>query len=326
MRPVIFLNTGWMEKYDGPADIVGGGRYVKETGIGWEIFNFKNFNGKAYGYSQPSGEKNSIERLGAAKDADSISGVLAVFTATDPLYGGIRVTGWYKNATFYRDYQDVKIPGRKAHGKVMGYYVEADFTDAVLLTPDERRGFIELPSRLPAGSGWRGRSNVFYADFGEGLKLKNRIVARIDDYKTSEGRSKKPYSRKPPSPEFRKAVENASMDCISQYYEDRGYDVSDVHRDKVGWDLEARSGNHVILIEVKGFSGREISADLTANEFSKMKKYKSRGYRLAAVTNALSDPTPYIFEFSLEKNKWIDLHNDLTLIIDKSIVARCTVK
>ena len=326
MRPVILLNCGWMEKYDGPADIVGGGRYIKETGIGWEIFNFKNFNGKAYGYSQPSGEKNSIERLGASEDADSISGVLAVFTATDPLYGGIRVTGWYNNATLYREYQDVKIPGRKAHGKVMGYYVEASFADVVLLTPDERRGFIDLPSRLPAGSGWRGRSNVWYADFGEGLELKNRIVERIDNYKVSKGGHKRPYSRRPPPIELRKAVENAAMDCISQYYEDRGYDVTDVHRDNVGWDLEARNGNHVIRIEVKGFSRQEVSADLTANEYAKMKLYKSRGYRLAVVTNALSAPMPYIFEFSLEKNKWVDLHNDLTLVINKSIVARCTVK
>jgi hypothetical protein len=45
MRPIIFLNTTWMKRYEGLIgnDVIvhGGGSYVDEYGYGHEIFNFK---------------------------------------------------------------------------------------------------------------------------------------------------------------------------------------------------------------------------------------------------------------------------------------------
>ena len=45
MKAMIFLNTAWMERYEGllgnDKEIHGGGSYVEEYGYGHEIFNFK---------------------------------------------------------------------------------------------------------------------------------------------------------------------------------------------------------------------------------------------------------------------------------------------
>ena len=113
MKPTIFFNCGWMDLYDGQADIFGGGKFVTENKTGGEIYNFRIFDGKVYGYVQPSKDKAklALERLGAPRNADKIEGVLVIFTALDPEAGGVCVTGWYKDATLHRSYQDNKITG-----------------------------------------------------------------------------------------------------------------------------------------------------------------------------------------------------------------------
>lgn len=327
MQTTVFLNCGWMELYNGHGDIFGGGSYVEEHGKGHEMFNFKNFNGKVYGYAQPSnGGNNHIERLGASYDDDSIDGVLAVFIATHPQYGGLYVTGWYHNAIFYREYQDIHISGRKIGREWIGYFLETDYKNAKLLTPDERIGFIELPSRLPSGSGWKGRSNVWYADKGRGFELKQQVIKCIEEYEKRNKRSSFPNRRLPPPIELKNKVEKVAMECVTNYYKEMKYTVTDKSKNNLGWDLEAYKGKHIVRIEVKGLSGMEISVDLTRNEYAKMREYKDNGYRLAVVTNALSKPTPYIFEFSKERNAWIDpRYSELPLRIDESIFARCSV-
>jgi hypothetical protein len=75
MKAMIFLNTAWMERYEGllgnDKEIHGGGSYVEEYGYGHEIFNFKSIGGKVYGYAQPSGY-NNLQRLGASEDDEFI--------------------------------------------------------------------------------------------------------------------------------------------------------------------------------------------------------------------------------------------------------------
>ena len=324
MRPTILFNTGWMERYDGRADISGGGSYIKEHGIGWEIYNFKNFGGKAYGYVQPSGENLAIERIGARKGADTIDGVLVIFTATHPQYGGLHIVGWYHDALLHRAYQEESIRGRHIDNKIVGYYAEADYKNVKLLTPDERIGFIDLPSRLPSGSGWKGRSNVWYAEHGDGEQHKLRIVNRIDEYEsqTQQGNRAK---RTPPLTDIKKKVEVAAMNCVACYFKENNYTVEDVSKKNLGWDLEASKGKHILRIEVKGLSGAEISVDLTKNEYEKMRQNKDNAYRLAIITHALADPELYVFEFSIEQNKWIDpAVSGMKLNIEEFLSARCT--
>ena len=76
-------------------------------------------------------------------------------------------------------------------------------------------------------------------------------------------------------------------------------------------------------IEVKGLSSNSLLVGLTPNEYENMNKYKD-SYRLAVVTEALTNPTLNIFSYSFEKEKWISEDSE-ELIIDTIIAARCYI-
>ena len=85
---LLFCNVGWMKKYaviDGDS-IERGGDFNNHS-IGHEVCNFSSNRGHLYEYVQPVGKTIKIEKLGAAKKDDSISGVTVVWTA-GPESGG----------------------------------------------------------------------------------------------------------------------------------------------------------------------------------------------------------------------------------------------
>lgn len=51
MRPLVVLRVGYMERYDGPGIITGGGAYNAKNGVGGDVFDFKPSRGKCYGYA-----------------------------------------------------------------------------------------------------------------------------------------------------------------------------------------------------------------------------------------------------------------------------------
>lgn len=326
MQAMVFLNGGWMEHYEGLDNdtIHGGGSYVKENGMGWEIFNFKNSNGKVYGFVQSKG-LNNLERISETADEDKVTDVLAVFTATHPEYGGTYVVGWYRHAIFYRDYQTERVNGRKYKGKCMEYNVEAQYKDTTLLSIDERLGF----ERLPTGKGGKARSNVWYADSDIGIEYKEKVLKFIDNYERKKKViAEKRYTNRnrKQDVELKKKVEDIAIKFVMAHYEnDNGYIVKSVENDKVGWDLEASKGKHLLRIEVKGLSRSEINVELTMKEYTKMNEYKKEGYRLAVVTNCLKEPDLFIFEYSNEKDCWIDRDKNI-LEIQELISARCSHK
>lgn len=80
--PLIFCNVGWMNHYNGiygDSSPIGGGKYNQHS-VGHEVCNFTNNDGTLYGYVQPTG-KIKIEKLGAGKNEDFVSGVTVVRTA-----------------------------------------------------------------------------------------------------------------------------------------------------------------------------------------------------------------------------------------------------
>ena len=179
MRPMVFLNTAWMERYEGlkgnDKEIHGGGSYVNKNGYGYEIFNFKKIEGKVYGYAQSRGV-NNLQRLGANKEDEFIEDVLVIFTATHKK-GGTYIVGWYENATFYKDYQPTKLKERKFRNKYIGYYAVADSENSTLLSIDERFSFPRIPRRIKGGM---GQSNVWYADAPEMMKFKKDVLSHIE--------------------------------------------------------------------------------------------------------------------------------------------------
>jgi hypothetical protein len=106
--PILFCFVAWMEKYRGdPEKDVprGGGAFIDENGYGFEIFNFLPVGSKLYGYVSTMRGGIRIERLQAATNSDSVSGVTVVFVARHPELGTPVVVGWYTNATVYRGFQ-----------------------------------------------------------------------------------------------------------------------------------------------------------------------------------------------------------------------------
>ena len=73
MKKMVFFCTGWMERYDGPGKITGGGRWVEENKWGGEIFNFKPFRNRYFGFVRPASDRSiNIERLGATPSDEYI--------------------------------------------------------------------------------------------------------------------------------------------------------------------------------------------------------------------------------------------------------------
>ncbi len=154
----------------------GGGAYVDEHGYGHELFNFKEIDGKVYGYAQPSGS-NNLQRLGASLNAESVDDVLIIFTATHK-NGGTYIVGWYKNAVFFKNYQETQLKERKFKNKYIGYYAIANADDAVLVPPNERFSFPKIPRGIKGGM---GQSNVWYADSPEMTDFKEQVLKSIED-------------------------------------------------------------------------------------------------------------------------------------------------
>src|ERR1039458_2088404 len=104
MDRLIFLNVAWMSKYEGlKGDTMSGGaKQGVDQGWGHEMLNFQPYKGKMYGYAPAPFGTIKVEKLGAAKGADSVDGVLVIWVARS------RIVGWYKNATVYRREQTLK--------------------------------------------------------------------------------------------------------------------------------------------------------------------------------------------------------------------------
>ena len=178
IAPVIFFNIGWMTHYQGVSQtdpIQGGGRYVAETQSGGEIFNFKPYRKRLYGYVQASRSSSiRLERLGAAASDNSVDGVTVVWTASHPTNKGTYVVGWYQNATIFRSYGEL---ARRSDDTITIHHASAELTDGFLLPPDART------LAVPRGKGGMGQSNVWYAEQNVAF------VREVQTYIKSYGRS-----------------------------------------------------------------------------------------------------------------------------------------
>jgi 5-methylcytosine-specific restriction protein A len=165
-----------MKKYAGiDGDSIERGGDFNKHSIGHEVCNFLSNRGYLYGYVQPVGKTIKVEKLGATRKDDSISGVTVVWTA-GPESGGTVVVGWYKNATVYRNLQSIEHPNAlQTKNGITSYRVKAPWNEAVLL-PVEKRELI-IPRAVKGGI---GQSNIWFADKEESQEIVNRVLALIN--------------------------------------------------------------------------------------------------------------------------------------------------
>jgi len=326
--PMIFLSTGWMKRYQGLRSgdqITGGGAFIKEHGFGGEIFNFQPFRGRHLGYVQPSrGGKDKaeptihIERLGASRIDQSISGALVIWVAAST-QGGSFIVGWYKNAALYRQCQPPPSrAGRRHKGEDCGFYVSALCKDSTLL-PEDQRLF-----QMPRGKGGFGQSNVWYADDpAKHRKLRSDVLRYVGARHLSlppTGRAGR--GGRQSDPLLRQKVEQAAVKVTGSHYERFGYTVDSVEKDNCGWDLTAIHGQRKLKLEVKGLAGDSLQVELTSNEYSMMKHHQD-SYRVCVVTGALSSPELFIFSFSKEAGRWED-QDGRRMEVREVVAARCS--
>ena len=323
-----------------------GGGFVQEHGWGGEMYNFKPYNGKCYGYIAANSGTINLKRIDPnAKDEEKISGVTVVWCARTK--EGVKIVGWYKNATVYynpkyipkerrKDFKrDIKIVDKKwikGNRYYGGYLVVADEKDCVLLPELERTFPVRYGRKSPMG-----KTNVWYAreenekDSNlrrELTKYKRRLLGYIKNYKpkkaseNSSERAKSGGIHRQYDAAKRVSIENEAMERAKKHFENLGYKVTDVSKEDKGWDFEVLKDGEELYVEVKGLSGENVNIELTPNEYEKMQNNKDK-YRIFVLTNADKKKGDY-YIFSYEINgKLIDEKKKVELTIEERTGARC---
>jgi hypothetical protein len=292
MKNVVFARIGYMKYYNGhqidDEKPIGGGNYNK-TDIGHEIYNFKNINGKLFGYFQPYSRKhinfeNCEINLGRInpdyKDKDKIDNVLVIFFAKHPIENGQIIVGWYNNATVYRFFQEYRNEDRNNYA----YNIETTKDNSTLL-PLDRRTFHLGHGIKSEKEGNPGQSNIFYIYDNSG-KIKDPVssfnkwifdsikyveeysgnkISSIDDIIEEETKGQAMSFGFQNDIKTRLAIESYSMEKAKEYYQKNGFNVNDVSS-KESYDLVVIKENISKKIEVKGLQGDLQQIILTKNE------------------------------------------------------------
>jgi hypothetical protein len=323
---ILICRIAWMTSYQGREKKKphSGAAYVRKHGFGHEAYNFLDCNGRVYGYVEHPGNMN-LGRLGAQRGALQQDAVTVVWTAPDPVAGGVYVVGWYQNATVHRELQSDPNDQRRIdmtdpQKSLCDWWVTANFKDALLLQTDERT------LRVPPGKGFIGRSMVTYLDLNtaEQESFRQQLLNYINlSGKTTAHRP--PPQPKPgyqPDAELRKKIEMIAVEAVVKHYESVGYTVEYVGDKKLGWDIEAKLDRRFLRVEVKGTSSKTPAAELSPNEYSMMKKYKD-SFRLCIITDVLGQPLPWRFQWAPEFSCWRDDLGHVLSITDRTGAVVC---
>jgi hypothetical protein len=299
-KPIIFMRIAWMEHYKGitPTDIPkGAGSYVDENGHGGEVHNFLKKGNYFYGFVRVSKDGNiNLKKLGAEREAKILDGVNIVFFSKDPEFGSQYIVGCYKNARIYKTVQTFHL----SNGRKRYYNSRCKAGDEILIPTELRNKSIEGP----------GQSNLFYAKEHLTKKQLQEIVDFIENPKDNKIK-KESTARKSSGrgwamdAELKKEIEVSAMDFTAAYFERKGFEIIDVHKENKGWDLEAVKGKKIFHLEVKGTQNAFGAVLLTPNEYTHFKSKKST-FRLCVVYHALDAKKTAIDIIYHDGKRWVN--------------------
>jgi Domain of unknown function (DUF3883) len=302
----LFINVGWMPKYEGRKGetITGGGTFVSERGYGAEALNFKPRSGRMFGHGQPPGKppRIRVENLGGHRRDSKVHGITVVWVSKS------RIVGWYRNVTVYREVQRRHLKGRSYKGNPIPYNIEAKASNCQRIDPPDARIFT-----IPRGKS--GKARVRHIWYASGAKY-TAFLEKVEKYIKSGGhlagnttKKASPHGvSRQPDPKTRKRIEEIAIERTTAYYKELGYDVGSVEKDNVGWDLNAvhQGAGTSLKLEVKGLSGAAISVEMTPNEYTMLRQHKDN-YRLCVVTRCLEHDKRALSVFSItESGQWAD--------------------
>lgn len=283
MQRVLFVRTGWMTYYTGSHEgderPAGGGKSTK-TNIGHEVFNFRNVNGRLYGYFENNGSfaANPARIDPSVPGAESLDGVTVVFVARRKDYGQV-IVGWYRNATVFRNLQQATEDMLRGDCR---YSLTTKSRDAVLLPS------INRVHKMPSGKETMERAHVFYAHDSNGspvaLPWMEESLRYIRDYDggnlleapdedfcqeveelMEDHRAAQSGQGYKITPELRMAIEDYSVNKAIKYFESRDYSVENVGKTR-SYDLHCKKNGEELRVEVKGTQSGGQSVILTPNE------------------------------------------------------------
>ena len=222
--PDLICHLAWMVEYKGEDNVVAGGfDYVAETGHAHECRNFETDADTklVYGYVQAKSGTINIDRLGAAKGAESVGGVRVIFTATEPSSGQRLVVGYYIDATVYR----CRRPGLRSlplrERELIEHSIEVAEDNAFLIPVGNRT--LGVPHH---GKGLPGQSITFYPNDSDSRELK-RFLSAFDRFvATTPTHRARPAASKagggggwPKSPDIERnaRVEQAALDRLRDH-------------------------------------------------------------------------------------------------------------
>lgn len=316
---ILYVKTGWMEGYYGPHDddpTYGNSEYLKKYLHGHEAYNFYNIGGWCYGY-MPGKRGPDIKRnFGASRDAEFKDNILVVWLAPSPSEeagSGVRIVGWYENATVFNKPQDFNEPVLQVNNTPVRYRGIVRSQYAYCIPGEERTGQPHLAGETsPRRTYWYGDEvvNRKVVKYIQRLKAEGLQPITVRTHKDVTEGNRTPIARSN-DPEHRRAVESAAVEFAQNYYEKQGYTVTSCESENKGWDLEATNGSKGVRVEVKGLSGSALAVELTCNEYDNFLTYKDHSdspYVLFVVTSALTSPIE--FEFKFDGKRWCDMHID----------------
>lgn len=312
---IFIANIGWMMDYKGQSkkdQIIGGGSYSNANKH--EVYNFQDNGGYCYGHVETNGKRLRLYRIDDTVTADDkVEGVLVIWVATNPVTGGAYIVGWYKNATVFSNYYDLKGCASMCRSGY-SYIIKAKTPNCTLLPLDART------FKFRRGKGYLGQKNYCYLDSDdtEVKTFRKEVIEFVTNYTKSTGRSNPKMPK--PDIELNQRIEKSAVNTVIQYYEALGYNIIDRQKENIGWDLDAIKDDIELHLEVKGNASSDALARISRNEYKAMLANREL-YRLCVVTNALKVPNLYVFA-SDESGEWKwEEDSRLRLQLDEHISA-----
>jgi hypothetical protein len=290
-----------MVRYSGPQigdeKPQGGGKH-NEDNLGHEAFNFRDFDGKLYGFIQPRIDLLKVDSA-ASRDVAKLDNVTIIFVAA--YGGGQTVVGWYRDAVLYGEpkYYPSRVKeqinlhlkrsgwSKKVAATFNEFRAEAPTAKAVLLPEDVR---ISRPP-IPRTKGGFGQHNACYllkngkrkdaswikevTSFVRAYKGKNLLQEGQDGPPPVEGGNSEKEAilaaqeRKQgfeSSPAIRKVIETHAMERARAELETRGYRDFNNTSSRKSYDYTCHRNGKQYYVEVKGTQTDGDVVILTKNE------------------------------------------------------------
>ncbi|MEP2784652.1 MAG: HNH endonuclease [Pseudoruegeria sp.] len=174
--PILCCRIFWMSEYCSREErSFSYHRYIQDGNPPEEALNFRKGDDGLYRGYVPVGDdahgnhgKINIERLGGAKKDEGVAPVLVVFCAPHEQKGGLRIVGFYRNATVLRKPELSDRPNQTKIARVIS-------KDAILIPEAER--LFEIPGRQEGGF---GQSSLWYG-LDDKHQLRDEVLSYVQD-------------------------------------------------------------------------------------------------------------------------------------------------